>query len=642
MHDGQGGDIFVKSILKHAVRGGRKSVVLALSVVIGAALPAFANLPDTSTPSLELDRTITTQPFVGSSSTMRDGEGSAYVTPDDSLWLTEDHENFLFETNPQTGELKRVINNAAFQNAPRFGGGPVAGPNRTDDFESMAYDEANDWLFVFSGPCCDASHLPTVFRLVRVSGVLQVESYQPLAATANNTASAWSPADQKLYVGQGQQIRTYDYETNTTGTAFSVTGLNGILGFSFSSTTDTGGSDLFVVTNAERLRRVDWATKTLVPGWTFELTPFEVLDSRGVELIDDQFYVLDGYDARPPGPLRFAVFVFDVIGPQPVPPVASFTATPSSGDAPLSVDFDDTSTNNPTSWAWDFETDGTIDSTAQNPTHVYSTPATYTATLIATNGAGSDDATAQITVTQAVAPVASFTATPSSGDAPLSVGFTDTSTGNPTTWAWDFESNGSVDSTAQNPTHVYTTPATYTATLTVTNGVGSDSETAQIVVNTPPPPSNLVGNPGFDVDTAGWSTAGSGTLVTLTRVAPGRDGTGGMARLFNGASGTRKCVLNDQPNWVTTTTAGTYTSRIWVRGDNAGALIKINIREMNGSTVVKSRVGNFTLTTAWQQITVAHTILSPGSTLDLQVFLPKAQAPPGTCFYADDASIVRS
>ena len=71
------------SILKHAARGGRISVVLAVSlVVIGAALPAFANLPDTSTPSLELDRTITTQPFVGTSTTMRDGEGSAYVPQD--------------------------------------------------------------------------------------------------------------------------------------------------------------------------------------------------------------------------------------------------------------------------------------------------------------------------------------------------------------------------------------------------------------------------------------------------------------------------------------------------------------------------------------------------------------------------------
>lgn len=557
MQDGQGGDFFVTSIVKHA-RGGRISVVLALSVILIGTAPAFANLPDTSTPSLELDRTITTQPFVGSSTTMRDGEGSAYVAPDDSLWLTEDHENFLFETNPHTGALKRVINNAAFQDAPRFGGGPVAGPNRTDDFESMAYDEVNDWLFVFSGPCCDSSHLPTVFRLVRVGGVFQVESYQPLAATANNTASAWSPADQQLYVGQGQQIRSYDYVTNTTGTALTVTGLSGILGFSFSSVTDTGGSDLFVVTNAERLRRVDWATKTLVPGWTFDLTPFEVLDSRAVELIDDQFYVLDGADARPPGPLRFAVFVFDVIGPQPVAPVASFTATPSTGDAPLSVSF------------------------------------------------------------------------------------VDTSSGNPTAWAWDFESDSNVDSTQQNPTHVYSTPATYTATLTATNGAGSDSETTQIVVNPPGQPTNLVGNPGFDVDTAGWSTAGSGTLVTLTRVSPGRDGSGGAARLYNGASGTRKCVLNDQPNWVTTTTAGTYTSSIWVRADQAGALIKINIREMNGSTVVKSRVGNFTLTTAWQQITVAHTILSPGSTLDLQVFLPKAEAPPGTCFYADDASIVRS
>jgi hypothetical protein len=69
-----------------------------------------------------------------------------------------------------------------------------------------------------------------------------------------------------------------------------------------------------VTTNAEKLRRVNWATKTLVAGWTFDLTPFDVRDSRAVELIKDQFYVLDGYDGRPSGdPLRHAVFVFAVL-----------------------------------------------------------------------------------------------------------------------------------------------------------------------------------------------------------------------------------------------------------------------------------------------------------------------------------------
>ncbi len=73
------------------------------------------------------------------------------------------------------------------------------------------------------------------------------------------------------------------------------------------------------------------------------------------------------------------------------------------------------------------------------------------------------------------APVANFTGTPLSGNAPLSVSFTDTSTNSPTSWAWTFGDGGT--STAQNPTHNYTVPGTYTVTLTATNAGGSDSET---------------------------------------------------------------------------------------------------------------------------------------------------------------------
>ncbi|TAJ44552.1 NosD domain-containing protein [Methanofollis fontis] len=74
------------------------------------------------------------------------------------------------------------------------------------------------------------------------------------------------------------------------------------------------------------------------------------------------------------------------------------------------------------------------------------------------------------------APTAAFTADVTSGDAPLSVQFTDLSTGSPISWTWDFENDGIVDSTEQNPAHVYTAVGTYTVNLTVTNAVGSDSE----------------------------------------------------------------------------------------------------------------------------------------------------------------------
>jgi PKD repeat protein len=84
----------------------------------------------------------------------------------------------------------------------------------------------------------------------------------------------------------------------------------------------------------------------------------------------------------------------------PVPtaaPTSSFVATPTGGRAPLPVDFADTSTASPTSWAWDFG-DGTT-STAQSPSHTYQEPGTYTVTLVAGNALGTGTtATRTITV----------------------------------------------------------------------------------------------------------------------------------------------------------------------------------------------------------------------------------------------------
>jgi len=73
------------------------------------------------------------------------------------------------------------------------------------------------------------------------------------------------------------------------------------------------------------------------------------------------------------------------------PPVADFTGTPLSGTAPLTVQFTDTSTNAPTSWSWSFGDGGT--STAQNPSHQYTSAGTYTVSLTAANAAGSDGET---------------------------------------------------------------------------------------------------------------------------------------------------------------------------------------------------------------------------------------------------------
>jgi PKD repeat protein len=358
-----------------------------IGVVLLAVAEPVAALPVTSTPTLQLARVIHTAPFDNTTTSMRDGEGSAYVPRDDSLWLLDDNAGRAYEVNRATGALKRVILNSEFQAAPRYGGGGPAGIEGADDLESMAYDPAADVLYAFSGPCCSSSEVPTAFRLTRgADGRFHVESHQPLPAGSNFTAAALRPSDSKLYVGVGSALREYTYTTNTVGSTFSVSGLSGIQGMGFSD----DGADLFVVTGAERLYRVNWATKAIVSGWVFDLTPFGVRDSRAVELVGNQFYVLDGDDARASGdPLKYAVFVFDVLGAAtPTPPVASFSASPTSGPAPLVVHFTDTSTNSPTSWSWDFGDGAT--STQQNPTHTYYIGNTYSVTLRVSNPDGAD------------------------------------------------------------------------------------------------------------------------------------------------------------------------------------------------------------------------------------------------------------
>jgi PKD repeat protein len=71
-------------------------------------------------------------------------------------------------------------------------------------------------------------------------------------------------------------------------------------------------------------------------------------------------------------------------------PVAGFYGNPTQGEAPFTVNFIDTSSNNPTSWQWDFDNNGSIDANVQNPTHVYTSARIYNVRLVASNADGSD------------------------------------------------------------------------------------------------------------------------------------------------------------------------------------------------------------------------------------------------------------
>ena len=155
-------------------------------------------------------------------------------------------------------------------------------------------------------------------------------------------------------------------------------------------------------------------------------------------------------------------------------PVANFWGFPKSGDTSLSVTFHDISTGAPTAWKWSFG-DGTY-STQQNPVHKYSEAGIYSVTLTVSNKAGSDTMTKHSYIDVKTAPVklaAAFSASPTSGKAPLKVGFTDRSTGSPSSWKWSF--GDGTYSTQKNPAHTYNKAGKYTVSLTVKNAKDSDS-----------------------------------------------------------------------------------------------------------------------------------------------------------------------
>ncbi len=224
------------------------------------------------------------------------------------------------------------------------------------------------------------------------------------------------------------------------------------------------------------------------------------------------------------------------------PPTAGFTASPTSGCGPLTVQFTNTSSSNATSFLWSFP-GGTPDtSSLENPSVIYSAPGSYAVTLVVSNAAGTDTATVNSFVTVNPGPTAGFTSTTNG----FTATFTNTST-NGTSYSWDFGDGNT--STAPNPVHVYDEDGPFTVVLTATNACGTNTFTQVVTIITPP--------------TAGFTatpTSGCGPLtVQFTNTSSSN------ATTFNWSfpGGTPASSTDEDPT-VTYSTPGNYTVTLTV------------------------------------------------------------------------------
>ena len=211
-----------------------------------------------------------------------------------------------------------------------------------------------------------------------------------------------------------------------------------------------------------------------------------------------------------PGPVTVTLTVTDNLGaqgsssvvitvdapPNQAPNAAAAATTPTTGKAPLTVSFSSAGTNDPdgtiSSYAWSFSDGGT--STSPNPSHTFAAAGNHSATLVVTdNDGGTDTATVNgIVAVPNQAPTAVAAGTPLTITEGQSVAFSSAGSGDAdggiTSYSWNFGDSSPLSS-AQNPSHTYTTPGSFTATLTVTDAEGASGQATvnvTVLVNDPP------------------------------------------------------------------------------------------------------------------------------------------------------------
>jgi len=226
------------------------------------------------------------------------------------------------------------------------------------------------------------------------------------------------------------------------------------------------------------------------------------LDVHGTAALASRVYWTTGYSGGYPGTVGTGITLNHgvVVQVDYVPAsglFAGFSANVTGGPSPLAVNFTSSSySSDPggiTSYAWDFDGDSIIDSTAQNPSFVYNTCGSYTVSLTITDASHAPSTLTRTNYITTDVITSNFT---SQVIGPLTVQFTDTSNMPASTWAWDLDGDSIVDSTAQNPVWVYPNANAVNVTLTTTRLCSPPSVLTKQVVPTQQLTTNLAVNNG--------------------------------------------------------------------------------------------------------------------------------------------------
>ncbi len=311
------------------------------------------------------------------------------------------------------------------------------------------------------------------------------------------------------------------------------------------------------------------------------------------------------------------------------PPTAGLAASPLSGEAPLTVQFQNTSTGAATGYLWTFG-DGQTSSTV-SPAHVYSNAGTFSTTLVASGVGGSTNASATVTVTPDVTPpvISAFTvdgvasASPITLAQPRQIGFTITDASGVQSVVARFGTDAvPVVNWAPNQYRVSLDALAYpngSFTLTVTaldSAANSATTSIVVLVDVPPPSAPRLISPTSNATTrqptllvsgrtelglegqisvngvaqTGWLTASANVFSATVPLAEGSNVISAVARNSRGVSPVSSTV-----NILLDTVVPVITNIRWNGADFGGARTITDSGKLSFSTVDASPIASISV-----------------------------------------------
>ena len=241
----------------------------------------------------------------------KSGESILYIPINNSLWIADDDSHTVYEMDFTTKEIKSTFDDVDLgEFAPDI---QDECSNRMGecDVESIAYDEANDTLYILTG---HSPGTPAIFKLTRddVNSSFVLTDYRKLGDREYPAAQF---IDGDFIVAYGKRLYKYNFETNQLiGSSLYTNPTNKqIVGLAYKD------GKLFITTIDHTLIKVNWQTKE--NEYIYDMRENGVYDSRGIEVIGQKLYILDGINSEganqalaPQGHvLKNAIHIYDLI-----------------------------------------------------------------------------------------------------------------------------------------------------------------------------------------------------------------------------------------------------------------------------------------------------------------------------------------